>query len=620
MGADTPTIHVDDELRAWQALAERLAALRADVLADERRLAARLQAVDAQQRDSARNLVHYLALRRHDLRALQDELSRHGLSSLGRAEADVLPALERVLAVLQRLLGAPLLPAPATRLAGLSGRRRLAAQAAALFGPPPLARAVRIMVTLPDDAADSPERVAALVARGMDVARINAAHGDAATWSAMAAHVRQAAAAVGRNVRIQFDLGGPKLRTGALPPGPAVLKLKPQRDTYGRVLAPARVALCAAGAEAAHPDTPGLQVDADWCAALRVGDGIDLVDARGAERRWKVVATDGRHALAECGNTTYFAAGVRLLHEGADGVQTSGIGALPRAAGAIALSPGDLLHVARDDAVATAATDPDAAPRIGCTLPEVFAQVRPGERVWFDDGRIGGVVEATGSQGFEVRITRTREGGALLRADKGINLPDSRLSLPALTAKDRADLDVAVGIADIVALSFAQDAADVVALREALAERDAAHLGLVLKIETRRGFEQLPELLLAAMAHPAAGVMIARGDLAVECGWERLAEVQEEILWAAEAARLPVIWATQVLESLAKGGPPSRAEITDAAMGVRAECVMLNKGANLAAAVSTLDDILGRMQAHQTKKRSLLRALRAWAEPLAATA
>lgn len=617
MGADTP-IHGDDDLRAWQALAERLAALRADLLADERRLAARLQAVDAQQRGSARNLVHYLALRRHDLRSLQDELSRHGLSSLGRAEADVLPALERVLAVLQRLLGAPVLPVPAPRLASGGGRRRLAAQAAALFGPPPLARAVRIMVTLPDDAADSPERVAALVARGMDVARINAAHGDAATWSAMAAHVRQAAAAVGRNVRIQFDLGGPKLRTGALPPGPAVLKLKPQRDTYGRVLAPARVALCAAGAEAAHPDTPGLQVDADWCAALRVGDSIDLVDARGAQRQWKVVAADGRHALAECAHTTYFAAGVRLLHAGAEGVQTSGIDALPRAAGALALSPGDLLQVVRGDAAAAA--DPDAAPRIGCTLPEVCAQVRPGERVWFDDGRIGGVIEATGSQGFDVRITRTREGGALLRADKGINLPDSRLSLPALTAKDRVDLDVAVRIADLVALSFAQDAADVVALREALAERDATHLGLVLKIETRRGFEQLPELLLAAMAHPAAGVMIARGDLAVECGWERLAEVQEEILWAAEAARLPVIWATQVLESLAKGGPPSRAEITDAAMGVRAECVMLNKGANLAAAVSTLDDILGRMQSHQTKKRSLLRALRAWAEPLATTA
>jgi pyruvate kinase len=106
--------------------------------------------------------------------------------------------------------------------------------------------------------------------------------------------------------------------------------------------------------------------------------------------------------------------------------------------------------------------------------------------------------------------------------------------------------------------------------------------------------------------------MIARGDLAVECGYERLAEVQEEILWCAEAAHMPVIWATQVLETLAKTGVPSRAEISDAGLGVRAECVMLNKGPHITDAIHTLDDILRRMGGHQAKKRSLLRALRAW--------
>ena len=111
------------------------------------------------------------------------------------------------------------------------------------------------------------------------------------------------------------------------------------------------------------------------------------------------------------------------------------------------------------------------------------------------------------------------------------------------------------------------------------------------------------------MRSPRAGVMIARGDLAVECGFERLAELQEEILWFAEAAHLPVIWATQVLEHLAKEGVPSRAEITDAAMGERAECVMLNKGRHVVEAVHTLDNILKRMASHQMKKRSLLRRL-----------
>jgi pyruvate kinase len=103
--------------------------------------------------------------------------------------------------------------------------------------------------------------------------------------------------------------------------------------------------------------------------------------------------------------------------------------------------------------------------------------------------------------------------------------------------------------------------------------------------------------------------MIARGDLAIECGYERMAEVQEEILWICEAAHMPVIWATQVLESLAKTGQPSRAEISDAAMGGRAECVMLNKGPHIVAAVAALDDILHRMQDHQAKKSSRLRLL-----------
>jgi pyruvate kinase len=163
--------------------------------------------------------------------------------------------------------------------------------------------------------------------------------------------------------------------------------------------------------------------------------------------------------------------------------------------------------------------------------------------------------------------------------------------------------------ADIVELSFANTARDVALLQEHLARLGSRQPAIVLKIETRRGFENLPDMLLTAMRAPCCGVMIARGDLAVECGFERLAEVQEEILWICEAAHVPVIWATQVLETLAKEGMPSRAEITDAAMGDRAECVMLNKGPYMVTAVRVLDGILRRMQAHQAKKRSMLREL-----------
>ena len=106
--------------------------------------------------------------------------------------------------------------------------------------------------------------------------------------------------------------------------------------------------------------------------------------------------------------------------------------------------------------------------------------------------------------------------------------------------------------------------------------------------------------------------MIARGDLAVEMGFERVAEMQEEILWICEAAQVPVIWATQVLEGLVKEGIPSRGEMTDAAMSARAECVMLNKGPNVVLAVTVLDRLLRSMAGHQAKKTPTLRALRAF--------
>jgi pyruvate kinase len=253
-----------------------------------------------------------------------------------------------------------------------------------------------------------------------------------------------------------------------------------------------------------------------------------------------------------------------------------------------------------------------ATARVPCTLPQVLVQLKVGERIWFDDGRIGGLIRETSDQLVEVEITHAREGGERLAADKGINLPDSQLDLPALTDKDLLDLETVAQEADMVGLSFVQTPADVALLRTHLQRLKRGDMGLVLKIETLQGFENLPELMLAAMASGPSGIMIARGDLAVECGFERMAEVQEEILWCAEAAHMPVIWATQVLESMAKTGVPSRAEISDAALGVRAECVMLNKGQFIVEAIRTLDDILQRMAGHQQKKRPLLRALRAW--------
>jgi pyruvate kinase len=279
--------------------------------------------------------------------------------------------------------------------------------------------------------------------------------------------------------------------------------------------------------------------------------------------------------------------------------------------GFIELSLGDVLILTRQLQQGRAATRDSAGTvltpaQIACTLPEIFEDVQVGERIFFDDGRIGGIIERVELDRIFIRVTQAKAGGEKLRSEKGINLPDSSLRLPAMTTKDLEDLNFVAAHADIVGLSFAQDASDVEMLVERLRELGKGDLGIVLKIETRRGFEQLPSMLLAGMKCPSLGVMIARGDLAVECGFERMAEVQEEILWICEAAQCPVIWATQVLETLAREGFPSRAEITDAAMGHRAEAVMLNKGPHILKAVETLGDILQRMEAHQNKKKSML--------------
>jgi pyruvate kinase len=106
--------------------------------------------------------------------------------------------------------------------------------------------------------------------------------------------------------------------------------------------------------------------------------------------------------------------------------------------------------------------------------------------------------------------------------------------------------------------------------------------------------------------------MIARGDVALGIGFARLAEMQEELLWLCEAAHVPVVWATEVLENLRKKGIFVRGEMTDAAMSGRAECGMLNRGPYLGQSIDVLQGLLMRMSEHQNKKTPRLRALHAW--------
>ncbi|MBP1634609.1 MAG: pyruvate kinase [Acidobacteria bacterium] len=618
----------DADVAGYRTLIARLTKLRSRLQKLERGFVKPLERIHPSYRASARNLVHYIALRRHDIRRMQRRLSAAGISSLGNSEAAVLANLNAVIGVLRSLAGSN------GSGPGRDGdyrppvefdesREILRRHARALLGREPRKRSTRIMVTLPTEAATDRALVTELIRRGMDCARINCAHDTPGHWVKMARNVRRASKQLGMPCRIEMDLGGPKVRTGRIEPGPAVVKWRPVRDRLGRVVTPAIVLLRPRGllpqVGASVPIAATLVLSRRFIARLEAGETIRFRDARNASRALVVTDHQGTWCLAEARSTAYVTNGTRLRvrRRGGKKGQEATLSGIPREEQGLLLRRGDLLTVTRKPGAGRPlqldeAGQVAAPAAVACTLPRALAHARKGEAVWFDDGRIGGVIEEVRAGHVLVRITCAKDGGDRLRAGRGINLPDTRLDVGAMTRRDVLDLAVVAEHADIVGLSFVRSVDDVRRLQARLDRAGGRCRGLVLKVETRRAFELLPELILAAMSSPAIGIMIARGDLAVECGYERLAEVQEEVLWICEAAHVPVVWATQVLENAAKLGQPSRAEISDAAMSERAECVMLNKGPHILETVDLLDRILRRMGAHQHKKRAMLRRLHWW--------
>ncbi|WP_051134177.1 pyruvate kinase [Methylocystis sp. ATCC 49242] len=490
-------VTIDSESIELRSLLDETAALRESVTREGAALL-REWGVDPRTlrpEDAAINLAHYVALRRHDLSALQLRLSAFGLSSLGRSEAKVAAALDALLATLRRLCGETNAHYP-SRAEMQAGDDALAAACARIFGADATPRRTRVMATLPSDAATDPGLVARLIEAGMDCARINCAHDDADAWLKMIENIR--AAERGRNLpcRIMMDIAGPKLRVEGVR-APEKYRLVP-------------------------------------------GERLQLLSGFDNGRKGDVAVT--------------------------------------------------------------------------LNAPSVIDQLVVGDEVCIDDGKAGGHVVEKSDGRADVEILFARAKGVRLKPGKGVNLPTTELNLSPLTRKDFADLDIVARHADLVGFSFVQRPADIELLQDHLAARrgDAPPQTLVLKIETPLAVRNLPRLMLhSARQHPTA-VMVARGDLAVELGFARLSEVQEEILWLCEAAHIPVIWATQVLDQFVKEGVASRPETTDAAMSQRADCVMLNKGPFLVGGVAFLRDVLARMSRHQVKKFSRYAELRAW--------
>ncbi|MCP9857526.1 pyruvate kinase [Cyanobium sp. Cruz-8D1] len=570
-------------------LLETLQALRTTLGRIEVEEEACLEAIHPEYGDSARNLLHFIAFHRHAHPGLPKALRQRGLCALTDCDPHLLSSLEAVITALEALegLGPSAQAAPPSVFQGQPGPGQLQHHCDRLFGALAAAGVAGIMVTLPAEAAERPALIADLLEAGMTIARINCAHDDPVVWGRMVDGLTQARLATGRPCAIAMDLAGPKLRTGQLALQPAVIRVRPPRDRMGRPSQPVRILAVPPGAMPPPPDTEAVLVPVRLSKAkrLKAGDRLRGRDASGRRRILTVVRSGPDGVLLQADQTCRFRSGLvfRQRHRKA----RLRVGPLAPVSGERLLRPGDAIRLT---------PEPDqGGGTLPCTLPEVFGDLRLGERVLFDDGRIGGVIRGVSAQEVVLEVTTAQAKGSRLRSDKGINFPDSDLRTPALTAKDIEDLAFVTQHADMISYSFVHRDSDIQTLRQCLEERGRGDLAVVLKIETRQAFLNLPRLLLAAMGHGApVGVMIARGDLAIECGWEALAPIQEEILRICAAAHVPCIWATEVLDTLAQHGHPTRAEITDAAMGARADAVMLNKGPNITATVKVLEAIVAR--------------------------
>ena len=468
-----------------------------------------VNAVDKRYNHSAINLYRYIVLRSMDIRKIQGKLSELGISSLGSGAGYVLSNVSNALKLVKLLRGETWKKdSKNVKIGYLGSQRLLQNHANALFKTDKKVHYTKIMVTMPDEAADDLELLKSLMLSGMRIARINLSHGNVDLWEKMLDNIHSASESLNHPIKIYMDLPGPKIRVG------------------------------------------------------------NIVRQKSAGKTWKAKKQ-------------------------------------------VKIKDGDALILKKEVDITTKNKEPlsdtKGTPEIVVSLPQIVDDLKVGHRVFFDDGAIEAVVTSKTSDDVNILIKSAHK--SRLRLEKGINLPDTKLSLPSLTSEDIELLPFVSKHADMLGYSFVRTPEDVAQLYNELDKLNNTTCGVVFKIENKEAFDNLPLILFQAMKNRDIGVMIARGDLAVEVGFERISEVQSQILLLCEAAHIPVIWATQVLDQLAKKGLATRAEISDATISAQAECVMLNKGPHISEAVKALENILTRMSGHKLKRKRTLRAL-----------
>lgn len=186
--------------------------------------------------------------------------------------------------------------------------------------------------------------------------------------------------------------------------------------------------------------------------------------------------------------------------------------------------------------------------------------VKTGDTILIDDGLVGLTVKEVNGDDIVCEV----QNSGIVKNHKGVNVPGVKVNLPAITEKDRSDIEFGIeqGI-DFIAASFVRKVSDVLAIREILEENNATHIKIISKIENQEGVDNLDEII-----EVSDGIMVARGDLGVEIPTEEIPVVQKLMIKKCNEAGKPVITATQMLDSMIRNPRPTRAEVTDVANAI----------------------------------------------------
>ncbi len=240
--------------------------------------------------------------------------------------------------------------------------------------------------------------------------------------------------------------------------------------------------------------------------------------------------------------------------------------------------------------------------RFSVNFPGFHRVAKPGEHILLDDGNLQLAVERVSRRNVVCRVLN----GGVLKPRKGVNLPDTKLPIPALTEKDRTDMAFALDAGvDALALSFVRSPEDIRQAKEAM-RAFGREVPIFAKIEKKDAVDHLPEIL-----HEADGAMVARGDLGIEIPMEQVPGVQKRVILACNRAAKPVITATQMLESMILNPRPTRAEVADIYTAIHdgTDAIMLSAetaiGTYPIRAVEVMDTVAMEAEKHMPCNRGL---------------